>query len=266
MGVAPSIEEVRERAVSEGQRRLDQSLLELAATGFIAGFTVVFGVVALGIADALLKPLVGEAAHLGGALAFGVSIVFLVVGRAELFSENFLDPVTTAVSRSDSWLVGPLVRLWGVTLVVNLAGGGLMAAILSVDGVLPPGTPEALTTTATDFVARRPLAEFAASVAGGVLVTLLSFLLLAVDSVGGRMALAYSVGVLLALGPFDHVVVTMLHVAVGVFFGGGFGAPALAETALVVTAGNFVGGLGIGASTHIAQTHGARQSDGYSED
>jgi len=34
-----------DRAVAEGERRLDQSTLELVSTSFIAGFTVVFGVV-----------------------------------------------------------------------------------------------------------------------------------------------------------------------------------------------------------------------------
>ena len=36
----------------EGERRLDQSLLELVATSFIAGFTIVFGMAALSLAHA----------------------------------------------------------------------------------------------------------------------------------------------------------------------------------------------------------------------
>ena len=43
-----------ERAVEEGDRRLDRSSLELVSTSFIAGFTVLFGVVALGIVEALV--------------------------------------------------------------------------------------------------------------------------------------------------------------------------------------------------------------------
>ncbi|MFC7203201.1 formate/nitrite transporter family protein [Haloferax namakaokahaiae] len=136
-----------------------------------------------------------------------------------------------------------------------------MAVVLSVSGALPPGTETALTTTAAEIVSRRPLAEFADSIAGGVLVTLLSFLLLSVDSDVSRIVLAYGVGVLLALGPFDHVVVTMLHIFFGVLFEGGFTLSALVETTVVVTAGNLVGGIGVGTTTHIAQTHGARQSD-----
>lgn len=39
-----------------GERRLDRSLLELAATSFIAGFTVVFGIIAPGPVHALVEP------------------------------------------------------------------------------------------------------------------------------------------------------------------------------------------------------------------
>lgn len=39
----PSPAEIFDRAAEEGERRLDQSRLELAATSFIAGFTIVFG-------------------------------------------------------------------------------------------------------------------------------------------------------------------------------------------------------------------------------
>ena len=262
MTVGPTLEEIRDRGVEEGQRRLDQSMLELAATGFIAGFTVVFGVVAIGIVDALLRPQFGETAHLVGALVFGTSIVFLVVGRAELFSENFLDPVVAAVSNGDSSSLGPLARLWGVTFLVNLAGSALMVAVLSVVGSLPSGTAPALDATAAEILARQPLTEFAAAVAGGVLVTLLSFLLLAADSVGSRITMAYAVGVFLALGPFDHVVVTLVHLFFGALLGRGMSLGPLLETTAIVTAGNVVGGIGIGVSTHLAQLRGVQESKG----
>ncbi|MFC7081431.1 formate/nitrite transporter family protein [Halorussus caseinilyticus] len=263
MTVAPDPAEIFDRAVEEGERRLDQSLLELVATSFIAGFTVVFGVVALGIVEALVEPRYGHgAAKLAGSLAFGVALVFLVVGRTELFNENFFDPVAKAVAADDSWLVGPLVRLWTVTFALNFVGGSLFVAVLSVEGALPTGTPDALVGFAHEFVHRRTQAEFVKGIVGGTLVTLLSYLLEAVDSVGSRIALAYVVGVLLTLGVFDHVIVTMLHVVFGMFLGASIGLGELAVTTAVVTAGNLVGGLGLVTLTHVAQWKGARESDG----
>ncbi|MFC6940529.1 formate/nitrite transporter family protein [Salinirubellus sp. GCM10025818] len=261
MAGAPTPAEVYDRAVEEGERRLGQSTVELIATGFIAGFTVTFGIAALGITEASIEPQWGHVAHVAGALALGTSIVFLVVGRAELFNENFFDPVAKAVD-SDSWMLRPLLRLWTYTFVFNLLGGGFMAVVLSVDGALPPGSGEILRRLAEEVVARNALAEFSDAISGGVLVTLLSFLLGTTDSIGSRMALAYVVGFLLALGPFDHVVVTALHVLFGMLFGAPIGPLEAVETTAIVTAGNLVGGIGIGTSTHIVQARGARESGG----
>lgn len=253
--------EIFHRAAEEGRRRLEQPLLELAATGFIAGFTIVFGIVALGIVHATVEPQFGDVARVAGALAFGVGVVLLVVGRAELFSENFFDPVAAAVERSDSWLVGSLLRLWSLTLVFNLVGGTLFVLVMSVDGALPPGSGAAMSTTAEGLAHRESAGMFADAIAGGVLVALLSHLLVSVDSDGGRIAVAYIVGVLLALGPFDHVVVTVLHVLFGMRFGADIGVATLTLIAIVSTAGNLVGGLGLVTLSHVAQAIGARESD-----
>lgn len=260
MPVAPEPSEIFDRAVEEGDRRLDQSLLELVATSFIAGFTIVFGVAALGIVEALVEPQFGEIANIAGALAFGVGLVFLIVGRAELFTENFFDPVAKAVDNDESWMLGRLARLWSITLVLNLVGGVLFALVVTAEGTVPPGTEAALQSFAVEAVRRSIVAAFASAFVGGALVALMSFLLEAVNSVGSRIAITYAVGVLLALGPFDHVVVTTLHVVVGMLYGASVGPVTLGETIVVATAGNLVGGLGLVTLTHVAQAKGASQS------
>lgn len=260
MPVAPTPVEIFDRAVEEGERRLDQSILELVSTSFIAGFTIVFGIVALGIVHALVKPEFGEVAQIAGALAFGVGVVFLVIGRAELFNENFFDPAAKATAQSDSWMISPLLRLWIVTFVFNLVGGVIFALVFAVNGVLPSGTPEALGTIAREIAHQSPLTGFASAIVGGALVTLLSFLLQGVNSVRSRIILAYIVGFLLALGPFDHVIVTGLHVVIGILFGTEVGLLAFVEVIAISTGGNFAGGLGLVTVTHIAQAVGSRES------
>lgn len=256
MSVAPKPNEIFERGVQEGKRRLEQSLLELVSNGFIAGFTIIFGISALGTIHAVLEPAYGPIVEIVGALAFPIGLVFLVVGRAELFSENFFDPVVAVVESRKSGMVLRLVRLWGITFVLNLVGGALFALILSVDGVLPSGTAGALNKIAEDTVGGGVWAGFAKAIAGGALVTLLSFLLNAVNSVGSRIAMAYMAGFLLSLGPFEHVIVAALYMFFGILFGAEVGSASVAETVLVVTIGNLLGGLGLVTLTHIAQAKG----------
>jgi len=259
-GLTP--DEIFDRAVAEGQRRLDQSLLELVSTSFIAGFTIVFGLVGLGIVEGAFPAGAHGAGKLGGALAFGVGIVFLVAGRTELFNENFSDPAAAAVDSGDPSAGWALLRLWVVTLLFNLVGGGLFSLVFGVAGALPFGTTEALATVAAESAGRELWASFARAIAGGTLVSLLSFLLVSVESEGSRLALAYVVGVFLALGPFEHVVVTALHVLLGVLFGAGVGPGRVGTVMGVVTVGNAVGGLGLVTIAHVTQAAGARASEG----
>jgi formate/nitrite transporter FocA (FNT family) len=256
VSTAPASDEIFDRAIEEGTRRLDQSALELVATSFIAGFTVVFGVVALGIVHAAFEPEFGEIASVAGSLAFAPALVFLVVGRTELFNENFFDPAAAAFAADDSWLVGPLLRLWVVTLVLNFVGAGTLAAFVAVEGAIPSGSTESMVAVAEHLAGRPATGAFASAVLGGALVALLSFMLEAVDSVGARVSVTFMVGFFLALGPFDHAVVTVLHVFFGVLFGGDIGYGAVLRLLAVSVAGNVVGGLGLVTLSHVAQVMG----------
>ena len=260
MTVAPKPSDIFQRAVDEGKRRLDQSMLELLSTGFIAGFTIVFGIIAQGVTHALAEPALGESAKVAGALAFPIGLIFLIVGRAELFNENFFDPAAAVFERRERGIVYRLFRLWSLTFVLNLMGGALFSLVFSVHGVLPDGARSALGTVAEDIAGQSGWAAFMSAVAGGALVTLLSFLLLGVNSVGSRIALAFLVGFLLAAGPFAHVIVTVLHVFLGILFGAQVGYGDLFRVMGIATLGNLVGGVGLVTLSHIAQAEGGRES------
>lgn len=248
--------EIFKRSAEEGRRRLDQGLLELMSTGFIAGFTIVFGLIALAVVEALSEPAVGELAGVLGALGFGLGVVFLIVGRAELFSENFLDPVATAFDCDDRGIARKIARLWIVTLVFNLIGGGVMVLVLSVEGTLPSGAPEVLERHAEHLAGSGVLPSLMRSIVGGALVALLSFLVIASRDTMGRIVLAYAVGVLLALGPFEHVVVSVLHLSFGFGFDAAVTFADLARVAAVALVGNLAGGVGLVALSHAAQAKG----------
>ncbi len=66
-------------------------------------------------------------AGLGG-LAFAAGLIALTLARSELFTEDFLVPVTAVVTKTSTRV--SLLRLWAVTMVMNLLGGWLIAAIV----------------------------------------------------------------------------------------------------------------------------------------
>ncbi len=250
----PTPESIYQRAIDEGRRRLSMSALDKVATGFIAGVTIVFGIVALGITYALVEPAFGSGlADLAGALAFAIGLVFLVVGRSELFTENFFGPVAATIEegRESGWL--SLGRLWIVILVLNLVGGAVMAAILTVPGALPDGAPEALAKVAEEIASKSVAATFARAIAAGALLTLLSYMLHGCETVASRIKVTFMVGFFVAVGPFDHVVVSALHLLLGIWLGASATYTDVLANIGISTIGNLVGGLLLITLTHTAQ-------------
>lgn len=253
-----SPEEIYARAKREGHRRLDMPPLEQAATGFIAGVTIVFGIIAQGVVTARLEPDTGSGtAAVWGALAFGIGLVFLVVGRSELFSENFFDPVAVAIDERGGAVWLRLMRLWAEILALNLVGGALLVGILTVEGALPTGADDTLVDLAEGIAAAAPGTTLARAVLAGGLITLLSYMLNATNTVTSRIVLALLVGFLLGLGPFDHVVVSVLHLLLGIWLSGSVLWSDLVVNLGLATVGNLVGGLFLVTFSHSAQVRSA---------
>jgi formate/nitrite transporter FocA (FNT family) len=171
---APEPEQIYERTREEGRRRLSRPVLELAATALVGGFDVAFGIAVYGLTAAAVAPRAGTGlAHLSGSIGFGIAFVFIVVGRSELFTENFLVPITGLSRRRDSWL--KLGELWAVSLVLNLAGGALLAVLLTSHGVLRPGSGESIVRLADQIAGYSPGTTFLSGVVAGALMTVLTW-------------------------------------------------------------------------------------------
>ena len=137
---APEPHEMFARTRDEGERRLSRTRLELATTSLVAGFDIVFGVIAIATVTAADDAAASgpSAAHLVGSLFFGIAFIFIVVGRSELFTENFLVPITAL--RRGKLTTLKLAELWTISPVMNILGGTALILIVSTKGVLPEGT------------------------------------------------------------------------------------------------------------------------------
>src|SRR3954468_15071713 len=141
---APEPEEIFERTRKEGARRLERPLPEVISTALAAGFDIVAGIVVLALLESQLEHQFGtKAAHVFGSIGFGIGFVFLIVGRGELFTENFLVPLAGLHGKPrKTWL--KIAELWTLSPIFNLVAGVVMALILSVHSVLPFGTGAAI--------------------------------------------------------------------------------------------------------------------------
>jgi formate/nitrite transporter FocA (FNT family) len=134
--------------------------------------------------------------------------------------------------------------------------------MLTVDGALPSGSAEILVEVAEEISTKGWQATLVRAVLAGALITLLSYMLSAANSVAARIMVSYLVGVFLALGPFDHVVVSVLHLLFGVWDAEVVGYGDVAVNLGLSTAGNLVGGLLLITLTHTAQVRAGRRGPG----
>ena len=250
-------DQIWEESVEEGERRLARSPLGLAATGAVGGVDVMLGILALTVVSGALAVAVPEQlAHVGGSLFFGIGFVLLVVGRSELFTENFLIPIAGLLRGHGS--ARRLALLWSVTAVANLVGIFVLAAIFTRAGLVPPETLDAAGKLADTFAERDFLTALLSAIVAGTAMTLFTWLTHAVEHDIARIAIAMLVGFLLAAPSLNHAIVSFGEMGFGLLAGTAKDATwtDLAQNFPVAVLGNLIGGLGFVTFFRILQVRG----------
>jgi formate-nitrite transporter family protein len=185
-------------------------------------------------------------------LGFGIGFVFLVVGRGELFTENFLVPIAGLDRRNrGSWLA--LARLWITSPVFNVLGGLVMILLLSTRDVLPAGTAPVLAKNAESIHAHGTLGLFVSAIFAGALITAMTWFVEGQESMLVRVLVAWVSGALLALGSFNHVIVITLELIFGYRFGAHMPWTFIVGNFFLAVAGNMLGGLGLVTLNRLTQ-------------
>jgi formate/nitrite transporter FocA (FNT family) len=231
-----ALEESFDRQVNEGVQRLGRPWREVLVTGFFGGTEVAIGVLAL------VAVVHETGSQMLGGLAFSIGFLALLLGRSELFTEGFLIPVVTVVSRRAK--VGQLAKLWSGTLLANLVGGWLIMWL--VVQAFPSLHKELL--KAGEHFATAPLSveTFSLAVLAGMIITLMTRMQHGTDDMFGKITAAVAGGFLLAGLEMFHSILDSLLI---------FGALHTGEAAFgyvdwlwfftYTTIGNVVGGLGL---------------------
>jgi len=247
-------DEIWHESTEEGARRLSRGTLGLAATGTVGGVDVMFGILALTVVSgALAVALPEDIAHIGGSLVFGIGFVLVVVGRSELFTENFLIPVGAVLRKRGTY--GGLIHLWTVTLIANLVGLFVLAAIFTRAGLVPPETLEAAGTLADTLANRDLITALLSAIVAGTAMTLFTWLTHAVERDTARIAIALLLGFLLAAPSLNHAIVSFGEMSFGVMAGTTDKAAwiDLAQNFPVAVLGNLIGGLGFVTLMRVLQ-------------
>ncbi len=235
--------EVVDEGAQIGAKRLDRPLTGSAITAFIGGMSVSFGAVAMVWAAASLGGAPGASpAHLIGSLTFPVGFIILLIGKSELFTENFFLPVTAVLERRGD--LRHLAILWSFTLAFNLLGGLVFALLITRPGLLDSGPADFLINLAEHKVQYPLETAFIKAVFAGWLMTMLTWLLLAVQGLGPRVMIIWVIGTLIILGQFNHVIISAAEIYMAMLLG----APITVgdwflKNFLPALTGNIIGGV-----------------------
>lgn len=228
------LEETFRRSVDEGRRRLSRATWPLLATGLLGGIDVGTGVLALLVVEHETQDVL-----LSG-LAFSTGFIALSLARSELFTEDFLVPVSTVVARQARLRM--LLRLWVGTLLANLVGGWLFTRLIM------EGFPQFAETAveAGAYYVQLGLGgrAFALALLGGAVITLMTWMQHATPSQGLKLVPAVTGGFLLGAAQLNHAVVASLLMFTALHTGAApFGYVDWLQAASFAALGNLVGGL-----------------------
>ncbi len=233
-----------DRSIEEGAARLNRSTGNLVTTGLMAGLDVGFGVLAL----LFVKHETGS--ELLGGLAFTIGFFALHLGRSELFTENFLVPVTTVITGKAT--VRSLGRLWSGTYVTNLIGGFAVAAMLVA---AYPDLEPTILELGEEIIDRGITTEsFMLAVLAGGAITLMTWMVRNAETEGGQLLAVGAFGFLLGATHMNHVVVISIKMFAALQVGGAdFGYLNWLALSSFSVLGNMVGGLGLVTVLRLVQ-------------
>lgn len=247
------VEETFRGVIDEGRRRLSRRFPALIATGLVGGIDVGVGVLALLIVESLT-----DDNKLLGGLAFGIGFVALALARSELFTEDFLIPVSTVLARQARLRM--LWRLWVGTLVANLLGGWIFTYFIIRGYQISSSRVDASAIKAGTYYVHLGLGltAFCLAVLGGAVITLMTWMQHGSDSVLGKVVAAVGAAFVLAAGGLNHAIVASLVMFAALHTGHSpFGYLDWLQSALWAAFGNVIGGvllvtlLRVGQAPHV---------------
>lgn len=233
--MSSELRETFDRTVRLGDERLTRTWANLLATGIVGGFDVGLGVLGL----LVVRTATGSIPL--SALAFGIGFIALALAGSELFTENFLVPIAAVVAHRGT--MGQVLRLWLGTLLMNLAGGWIMMALVIL--AVPSLHATALAVGSVYPKEGITAASLGSAVLGGTVITLMTWMQRNADSVVAQVVSAVATAFLLAATPLSHAIVFSLEMFAALQVGAPFGYLVWLELLGWFTLGNMLGGLGL---------------------
>ena len=257
-------DEILDLAVDVGRERLDRTPFDILITAVIGGVEVSLGAIA---AAAVLGATLTAAPSIGlfGALTiagvvFPIGFLFVILGRSELFTENFLIPVVAVLDGTRK--SRDLVELWLLSWIGNVIGCALMATLISLPEAVGSTVTHGLTAYTDYKLGVSPIGTLASALLAGITMTILTWLIVGVRAMVGKVAAILAAGYVLFAVNLAHTIVGAALIFAG-YRGSGHSLYDVVRWLSLATVGNIGGGVAFVTGFRVVQVKekqvGARQ-------
>src|SRR5262245_37962220 len=140
--------EIFEAALQHSREELRRPSTALGFSGVAGGLTLGLTGLSVGIVLSLLGN--GPVAQVIAAAVYPIGFVAVIIGRAQLFTENTLYPVVLVIDERKH--VQQTLRLWTVVFIRNLLGSLCLALLMTKTTAFRPEVQQTLITLGQEAV------------------------------------------------------------------------------------------------------------------
>ena len=200
----PTAEDIYEQVARNAKTELKRSTVSLAISGFAGG--IFMGLSGLGVALVFGFFGVSPKSHFVASMFYPIGFIVVIIGRAQLFTENTLYPVALVLAEKRELL--NTMRLWCTVLPANVLGALAFSLLAARTSALPVQTRSALIYLGTSAVSATPATIFWSAVTAGWIIATAAWLVSGSHSITGSVIILWLLTYLVGLGNFAHCIAT----------------------------------------------------------
>jgi formate/nitrite transporter FocA (FNT family) len=248
-------QEIFEGTLDNAREELSRSSTGLFFSGVAGGLTMGLTGLSVSIVTALLGT--GPTPQVLAAVVYPIGFVSVIIGRAQLFTENTLYPVVLVLT--DKQHILQTLRLWSLVYAGNLVGSLGFAALAVWTTALRPAVRDALISLGVNSVSHPARTVFWSAVVAGWLLALVAWLVTASHWTTGQALVTWTLTFVLGLGHFAHCVASSGEIMSAVV-SGAVGLSTYGSWLVAATLGNIVGGVVMVSLLNYGQVETGRRA------
>ena len=240
---------IHEHIRQDGEKELERDAMALLWSAIAAGLSMGASLLAKGVFHVNLEGVPGS--FLLENLGYTFGFIIVIMARQQLFTENTVTAVLPVMHKPSGINFLLLLRLWGVVLLGNIIGTGLVAFAFEYMPIFDEKTREAFVSIGMEVMHNTPGEMFANAIISGWIIATMVWMFPAAGS--AKIVVIIIMTWMVALGDLTHIVVGSVEILYLVFNGTIHWSEFLWPFALPTLAGNICGGTFIFALISHAQ-------------